>query len=107
VSTRKLWDNSQGALAFRLVVNGFKRYRYDRPPAADEADVLNLGYEAKSQLPFFFFVGRRSVTCYPTRATSFSNCYRRSGLNAKLFLLRFGSYRSMMDIDSDTLYPGT
>ena len=71
-------DNSHVALvSVKLLANGFKRYRCDRPmplgvnltsltkvlkcakdddictlKAADEADVLNLVYEAKSQSSF-------------------------------------------------------
>ena len=101
-------DNSHVALvAVKLLASGFKRYRCDRPmplgvnltsltkvlkcakdddictlKAADEADVLNLVYEAKSELGlslllllvetnfffffFFFFVTRRCLFCYST-----------------------------------------
>ena len=76
-------DNSHVALvAVKLLANGFKRYRCDRPmplgvnltsltkvlkcakdddictlKASDEADLLNLVYEAKSKFFFFFFFG--------------------------------------------------
>ena len=76
-------DNSHVALvAVKLLANGFKRYRCDRPmplgvnltsltkvlkcakdddictlKASDEADLLNLVYEAKSKIFFFFLVG--------------------------------------------------
>ena len=76
-------DNSHVALvAVKLLANGFKRYRCDRPmplgvnltsltkvlkcakdddictlKASDEADLLNLVYEAKSKFFFFFFLG--------------------------------------------------
>ena len=77
-------DNSHVALvAVKLLANGFKRYRCDRPmplgvnltsltkvlkcakdddictlKASDEADLLNLVYEAKSK-SFFLGLGRR------------------------------------------------
>jgi proliferating cell nuclear antigen PCNA len=73
-------DNSHVALvAVKLLANGFKRYRCDRPmplgvnltsltkvlkcakdddictlKASDEADLLNLVYEAKSKFVFFW-----------------------------------------------------
>ena len=88
-------------VAVKLLANGFKRYRCDRPmplgvnltsltkvlkcakdddictlKAADEADVLNLVYEAKSQLrPSFFLPLLVAPLSCDASSLYFLSCY--------------------------------